>query len=178
MDTANFVFEHPNGPIYADINENGVAALRLPTKRDPAISLASTKNSDTAARLLNALQQYFAGIPEPFHDVPLDLSTATKFRREVWETARMLTWGETCSYGQLAEKMGRSPRIARAVGQALKANPVPILIPCHRIVSDGGGLGGFSAGLDWKRELLRIEGNAFGRQGMNKTPQNREDGNQ
>jgi O-6-methylguanine DNA methyltransferase len=88
---------------------------------------------------------------------PLDLATGTPFQRKVWAALRQIPAGQTESYGRLAAALG-APKAARAVGSACGANPVPLLIPCHRVVPAGGGLGGFSVGLHWKRRLLAIEG--------------------
>jgi O-6-methylguanine DNA methyltransferase len=87
---------------------------------------------------------------------PLDLSAGTPFQRSVWRELRRIRPGDTRSYLQLARALGR-PRAARAVGGACGANPIPVLIPCHRVLASGGGLGGFSAGLPWKRRLLALE---------------------
>jgi O-6-methylguanine DNA methyltransferase len=89
---------------------------------------------------------------------PLDWPAgATPFQRAVWEALLRIPPGNTLAYGQLAEAIGR-PRAARAVGQACGANPIPVLVPCHRVVAGSGALGGFSGGLDWKRRLLAAEG--------------------
>jgi len=87
---------------------------------------------------------------------PLDLSAGTDFQRAVWEALRRIPPGQTRGYGEVAGEIG-SPRAARAVGQACGANPIPLLIPCHRVLAAGGKLGGFSGGLDWKRLLLKRE---------------------
>ena len=84
----------------------------------------------------------------------------TPFQRRVWSVLRSLRVGQTISYGELAQKIGR-PGAARAVGNAVGANPLLVLIPCHRVLAGGGSLGGFSAGLDRKRWLLRHEGVAL-----------------
>jgi methylated-DNA-[protein]-cysteine S-methyltransferase len=86
----------------------------------------------------------------------LDLSSATPFQRRVWEVDRSIPYGETRTYFWVASKLGM-PKAARAVGQALAKNPLPIIIPCHRVICSSGGLGGFSSGGDWKRRLLEIE---------------------
>lgn len=88
---------------------------------------------------------------------PLDLKESSGFQRSVWAEMRKLLSGQTASYGELAERLG-IPGGARAVGSACGANPIPLLIPCHRILASGGWLGGFSGGLDWKRRLLQREG--------------------
>lgn len=75
--------------------------------------------------------------------------------------AREIAWGQTVTYGQLAARLGRGSTSARAVGTALGANPLLIVIPCHRIVAEDGGLVDFAAGVQWKAELLRLEGTAL-----------------
>ena len=87
---------------------------------------------------------------------PLDLSRGTPFQREVWNALKKLPRGQTVTYARLAAIIGR-PGAARAVGGACGANPLPVFIPCHRVLAAGGGLGGFSAGLKWKRLLLELE---------------------
>ena len=87
---------------------------------------------------------------------PLDLAGGTEFQRKVWAALRRIGAGKTETYGQVAAALGR-PKAARAVGSACGANPAPLLIPCHRVVASGRGVGGFSGGLDWKRKLLARE---------------------
>ena len=106
--------------------------------------------------LVGRFKAYFSGHKVTFPD-ELDLSRGTVFQRKVWETARLITYGETRSYGWVAERAGR-PRAARAVGQAMGRNPLAIIVPCHRVVASGGKLGGFGGGLELKRHLLRLEG--------------------
>jgi methylated-DNA-[protein]-cysteine S-methyltransferase len=91
---------------------------------------------------------------------PVDLDAVTPFRRRVLEVLRGVGRGKTVSYGELARMVG-SPGAARAVGSACANNPVPLWIPCHRVLAGGGRLGGFSGGLDVKRALLRIEGCSY-----------------
>jgi O-6-methylguanine DNA methyltransferase len=88
---------------------------------------------------------------------PLDLSEGTAFQRQVWAALRQIPAGKTRTYGQVAGLV-RKPLASRAVGSACGANPIPILVPCHRVLAAGGGLGGFSSGLAWKRLLLAREG--------------------
>lgn len=87
----------------------------------------------------------------------LDISGATPFEMKVWDIAYGIPYGEVRSYAWVAEKIG-NPKEVRAVGQALKRNRLPIVIPCHRVIKKSGELGGFSGGLDLKHELLKIEG--------------------
>lgn len=88
---------------------------------------------------------------------PLDLSCGTPFQQSVWEALREIPLGETRSYGEIARGIGR-PGAERAVGRACGANPVPLLVPCHRVLPVNGKLGGFSGGPEWKPRLLRREG--------------------
>lgn len=88
---------------------------------------------------------------------PLDLTRGTAFQQRVWRELQTLPPGQTRSYGQIAAALGR-PKACRAVGSACGANPLPLLIPCHRVLAAGGRLGGFSGGLEWKRLLLQAEG--------------------
>ncbi|HPD15942.1 MAG TPA: methylated-DNA--[protein]-cysteine S-methyltransferase [Planctomycetota bacterium] len=111
---------------------------------------------DWARQLVRELAAYFRGEASRFL-TPLDLSSATPFQRKVWEELRRVPFGTTLSYGELARRVG-APRAARAVGQAVGDNPIPIVIPCHRVIRSNGDLGGFSAGLEIKRWLLRHEG--------------------
>ena len=112
--------------------------------------------------LIKHLKAYFSGYEVSFPD-ELDLSTATPFQRKVWQITRLIPYGETRSYGWLAEKVGK-PGAARAIGQAMARNPLPIIIPCHRVISGNGRLGGFSGGVEMKRRLLQLEAAATSHQ--------------
>lgn len=87
----------------------------------------------------------------------LDYNIATVFQRQVWCVARTIPHGQTRTYGWVAERLG-DPGARRAVGQALQANPLPLLVPCHRVTASGGKLGGFSGGAEMKTKLLKLEG--------------------
>jgi methylated-DNA-[protein]-cysteine S-methyltransferase len=100
------------------------------------------------------LEEYFAGERTEF-DVPMELD-GTAFQKEVWAELSRIPYGETISYGELARRVGR-PRGPRAVGQANGKNPVPIIVPCHRVLA-GNGIGGYGGGLPMKRALLAVEG--------------------
>ncbi|MDI3298001.1 MAG: methylated-DNA--[protein]-cysteine S-methyltransferase [Bacillota bacterium] len=104
-------------------------------------------------RAADQLQAYLAGRLRRF-DLPLDLR-GTPFQLAVWRELLRLPYGRTVAYGELASRLGR-PRAARAVGGAMAANPVPLIVPCHRVVA-GKGLGGYGGGLEMKRRLLRLE---------------------
>jgi methylated-DNA-[protein]-cysteine S-methyltransferase len=102
------------------------------------------------------LRAYFAGERVNFRCAVRGIGT-TEFDHEVWDGARRIPYGETWTYGELAAMIGH-PGAARAVGSALGRNPVPVVVPCHRIIRSDGGLGGFSAGIHWKISLLALEG--------------------
>lgn len=106
--------------------------------------------------LKNSLRRYFKGGKVSFSSFSLDWNQGTVFQRKVWKTARRIPYGKVRTYRQIAKAVGR-PHAARAVGNALGANPFLILVPCHRVVSKGG-LGGFKPGLSLKGALLRLEG--------------------
>lgn len=102
-----------------------------------------------------AIQDVLAGrAPEVLP--PFDLSTGTSFQRQVWEAIRSIRPGQTLSYGEVARLIG-APKAVRAVGGACGANPIPLLIPCHRVLAKSQRIGGFSGGLHWKRFLLERE---------------------
>jgi methylated-DNA-[protein]-cysteine S-methyltransferase len=102
------------------------------------------------------LLEYLMGDRKTF-DLPVDLEGTSAFDRRVLRAASELGFGEVVPYGELARRIGR-PRAARAVGGALGRNPVPVVVPCHRIVRSDGGLGGYGSGIEYKERLLRIEG--------------------
>lgn len=108
--------------------------------------------------LIERLKLYFGGHKVGFPD-ELDLSGATAFQREVWEITRLIPYGETRSYTWVAGQI-KKPRAVRAVGQALGRNPLPIIVPCHRVLASNGRLGGYTGGIETKRHLLHLEGSA------------------
>ena len=110
--------------------------------------------SDTARSLKRDLERYLKGYTVDFSGYEVDLSDSSPFVRMVLEEVRKIPYGSTRTYKDIADELRTSPR---AVGQALKRNPIPILIPCHRVVAKDG-LGGFSGGLEIKKALLRLEG--------------------
>jgi len=107
------------------------------------------------ADLVERLRAYFGGHRTLFPD-ELDLSQATAFQREVWEITRLIPYGKTRSYTWVAEQTGK-PRAVRAVGQALARNPLPIIVPCHRVVAKDDRPGGYSGGVVMKKRLLYLE---------------------
>jgi methylated-DNA-[protein]-cysteine S-methyltransferase len=110
---------------------------------------------EVLARAGQQLGEYFAGTRTTF-DVPLD-APGTAFQRRVWDALRAIPYGTTLSYGELALRLG-DVRATRAVGAANGKNPIPIIVPCHRVVGANGALTGFGGGLDRKRWLLEHEG--------------------
>jgi methylated-DNA-[protein]-cysteine S-methyltransferase len=111
------------------------------------------------ADLPKRLRTYFAGQRATFPDEP-DLSPATAFQRQVWQLTRLIPYGETRSYSWVAEQLGKTGAV-RAVGQALGQNPLPIIVPCHRVVASNGKLGGYSGGVEMKRYLLHQEASSL-----------------
>ncbi len=109
------------------------------------------------AELEEMLELYLSGKKVDFSHFPLDLSALSSFQKAVLKEVRKTKWGEVMSYEEIGELLGGREK-ARAVGQALAKNPLPIIIPCHRVIRKDGRLGGFSWGLEWKRILLQLEG--------------------
>jgi methylated-DNA-[protein]-cysteine S-methyltransferase len=142
----------------------GIASVEFPRSGGPQPAPNSFRGSRVAAekapafirKLTRQLKQYAAGQPVRW-GVPVDLSDGTNFQQAVWRALAKIPRGETRSYGWVARQVGK-PGAARAVGTACGANPVPVIIPCHRVIAGDGSLGGFGGGLAMKRRLLRIEG--------------------
>ena len=143
------------GVFAATWTARGLAALRWPGMMDDAPPCrVPAPFEDWTKRLAAELDIYFAGDRGGF-SLQLDWAGHTAFRRRVWQALCIIPHGETRTYGDIAARIGC--RGARAVGQACGANPVPVLVPCHRVVA-AGGLGGFGSGLARKRRLLALEG--------------------
>jgi methylated-DNA-[protein]-cysteine S-methyltransferase len=146
--------ESPIGTLTVLASDRGVQRIELgPTPFD----IDAVEGCDDEVAL--ELDEYFTGRRRRF-TMPVDLSRIDAgFPRTVYETLRRdVGWGETVSYGELAEMAGR-PRAARAVGNAMSRNPVPIVVPCHRVVATGGRIGGYGpSGVPTKRFLLALEG--------------------
>jgi methylated-DNA-[protein]-cysteine S-methyltransferase len=153
----------PVGPVLAAIGNRGLVGVSF---RRSARAFRADLQHCHAGRVLRddtrlaavhrQLAGYFAGTLRRF-DLPVDLSRVSAFQRRVLTAARRIPMGRVVSYGEIAHRIGQ-PRASRAVGQALGHNPVPIVIPCHRVVAGGGGLGGYIGGATIKRKLLALEG--------------------
>ena len=102
------------------------------------------------------IEAYFSGALKTF-ELPLDLSAGTDFQQAVWQALRALPRGQTCTYGELSQRIGR-PSAVRATGGAIGRNPLSVIVPCHRVIGQGGALTGYAGGLARKRALLQIEG--------------------
>ena len=153
----------PLGTLLVSASARGVCAIEF-ARRDrftlklPNEASGLKDSKRTVAAAIAQLREYFAGRRFRF-DVPVDRSALTGFQRQVLAVIQKIPAGETWTYGQVAEKLGR-PKSARPVGQALARNPVPIIIPCHRVVAGDGALRGYSggSGITTKRWLLQHEG--------------------
>lgn len=169
LDIAYRVVDSPLGALLLAATEQGVLRVAFASEGHDAVLtdladrvsprvLAAPRRLDEAAR---ELDEYFAGRLREI-SVPVDLRLLTGYRREVVTALPRVAYGHTASYAQMAALTGR-PRAVRAVGSACAHNPVPLLLPCHRIVRSDGGAGGYLGGPDAKRALLRLEGAATGR---------------
>ncbi len=152
-------FDSAFGPCGIAWSSSGVTRVQLPG--DPGIDALPSVPADAPAFLpaaVAAIADALAGRPADLASVPLDLATLPPFTRRVLDAARRIPAGRTETYGSLAAQV-RHPLAARAVGQAMARNPVPLLVPCHRVVAVSGALCGFSApgGLATKRRLLALE---------------------
>jgi methylated-DNA-[protein]-cysteine S-methyltransferase len=146
------MFDSPIGPLTLRAGARGLAALEFPGRAAPPDPAA--RDDDALAGAAGQLAEYFAGDRQAF-DLALDLA-GTDFQRNVWARLLEIPFGTTVSYLQLARALGRPERV-RAVGAAVGRTPVPIVVPCHRVVGSDGALTGYGGGLDRKRALLALE---------------------
>ena len=155
--------ETPVGPVFVAISNSGLFDVafgvtnqlryvaRLGTRVERALP-----DQRAVSGVLDQLDSYFSGNVTRF-SIPLDLRVPTDFTCRVLRNASRIPFGRTMSYGEIAKRVD-SPCASRAVGGALGRNPLPIVIPCHRVIRGDGSLGGFTGGLDIKKHLLRLEG--------------------
>jgi methylated-DNA-[protein]-cysteine S-methyltransferase len=161
------VFETKLGFCGIAWNDQGVVRFRLPdVSHEAAERDVSTKGTPQSppphiAAIVTQAQRYFAGERIDFTPIPLDLSGVEPARRAIYDTLRKVGFGETVTYGELAKRTGATePQAAQDVGVAMARNPVPLIIPCHRVLAAGGKLGGFSAPgrTEAKQRMLALEG--------------------
>ncbi len=166
MDLNFRIIETRLGPVGFVMDNQGLRRVYLPQGDGDSLRTAmhaefpaAVEADDLAPRLAEQLGRYFAGEPVEF-DTPLSLdwTGATDFLRAVWTACYRIPYGRTATYGDLARRVGR-PGAARAVGTAMRRNPCPIVIPCHRILGCGGKVGGYSGpgGVEFKQRLLEME---------------------
>jgi methylated-DNA-[protein]-cysteine S-methyltransferase len=163
------VFETAAGFCAIAWSESGIARFHLPTSSAEATERSvrrrlldaepATPSAEVMA-VIEAAKRYFAGEKVDFSNVSLDLDGQDEFFRKIYAAARRIGWGQTTTYGSLAKQLGAGPEAARDVGQAMAKNPLPLIIPCHRVLAAGGKLGGFSApgGSTTKQRMLEMEG--------------------
>lgn len=162
------LFDTAIGAVGVAWSANGITRLQLPeagraaTERRLRGRSASTVESQPPSRIaraMGAVQKYMAGERIDFSGIALDLTGVGPFHRSIYEALCRVGWGETTTYGALALQVG-DPGASRAVGQAMGRNPIPVIIPCHRVLASGGKPGGFSAfgGAVTKQRLLALEG--------------------
>ncbi len=163
------IFETVGGFCGIAWNNVGITRFQLPTKSAETTErillrrLPDAKPSAPTPGVMQAVaavQRYFEGERTDFSRVELDLSDQDAFFKQIYAAARQVEWGQTTTYGTLAKDVGAGPEAARDVGQAMAKNPVPLIIPCHRVLAAGEKVGGFSApgGTAAKIRMLELEG--------------------
>ena len=163
------VFETQGGFCAIGWNDVGITRFQLPTRTEEATERLMQRRAPDAmpatptpqiAKAIAAAKRYFAGEAVDFSGFTLDLGRQEPLFRRIYDATRRVGWGHTTTYGTLAKELGTGPEGARDVGQAMAKNPVPLIIPCHRVLAAGGKLGGFSApgGSTAKERMLALEG--------------------
>ncbi len=149
--------ETPSGVFHACYSEKGLAELSFPERNASCTEAALVPEVVRDWHRLTSRAVKAALKGQLTNDLPpLDL-VGTEFQKAVWAALKAIPLGKTLTYGEVAVKIG-NPKATRAIGMACGANPIPILIPCHRVVAASSKIGGFSGGLHWKRQLLAAEG--------------------
>jgi methylated-DNA-[protein]-cysteine S-methyltransferase len=164
VDVAYATADSPFGPLLVAVTPAGVVRLAYPDERpddvlDDLAARVSPRVLESArqvAAVRSELDRYFAGRMRGFR-TPVDWSLTAGFGRRVLRATAAIPFGGVSTYREIAAAAG-SPSGSRAAGNALGANPIPIIVPCHRVLRTGGGLGGYTGGIDRKERLLRIEG--------------------
>ncbi len=148
----NYDFYHsPIGLLYIESTVNGIFTIKLIDPSDLHTPMPSVHTSQAKQEL----EEYFNKSREVF-DVPTDLNQGTLFQRNVWNMLKDIPYGSTISYQYIADQLD-NPLSVRAVGMANGRNPIPIIIPCHRVIGSNGSLVGYALGIDIKRKLLSLE---------------------
>lgn len=149
------IIDSPVGPLLLVGGPEGLAEIRFtPEGETPAPEAAWQPDPETFAEVIAQLEEYFAGTRQDF-TLKLD-PHGTSFQRAVWAALETIPYGETIAYAELARRIGK-PKAMRAVGAANGQNPLPIVIPCHRVIGSDGSLTGYGGGLPIKRALLDLE---------------------
>jgi methylated-DNA-[protein]-cysteine S-methyltransferase len=167
------VFETVMGFCAIAWSDAGVARFQLPTKNAEAADRLMRRRAFGAepgalpegiAAVVEAAKRYFGGEDIDFSQVPLDLAGQDAFFAQIYGALRRVGWGRTTTYGALAKEVGAGREAARDVGEAMAKNPMPLIIPCHRVLAAGGKIGGFSApgGSKTKARMLELEGVRLG----------------
>ncbi len=164
LDVAYASADSPFGPLLVAVTARGLVRLAYPTEaidevlEDLArrVSPRVLESPRDTGEVRRELDEYFDGARQAF-DLDVDLSIVGGFTRRILEAAERIPFGQVITYRTIAAEAG-SPRGARAAGNALGSNPIPIVVPCHRVVHSGGGLGGYTGGLERKVALLSLEG--------------------
>ncbi len=156
MTTHTWLQPSPIGPLRVTSGDDGICRIDLDHGAAGGSATGTTAEPADEA-VAEALDRYFGGDVAALDGLTVD-APGSEFRSRIWAELRRIPPGETVTYAELARRAGHDPRAARAVGGAVGANPVPIVVPCHRVVAAGGKLGGFALGVDVKRRLLDLEG--------------------
>jgi methylated-DNA-[protein]-cysteine S-methyltransferase len=161
IDAAFDLADTPIGTLLVATTDRGLCQISFdPDRGLDELSEAAGRRVLRVPRRIDAvrreLDEYFEGQRTEF-DMPLDVSRVPEFQRVVLHELALVPYGEVTTYGALAARVGK-PRAARAVGGAMNRNPIPIVLPCHRVIGASGSLTGYGGGLDRKRALLKLEG--------------------
>ena len=149
------LIDTPLGKFRAQFTKHGLARLQFPKAKADPIANCVEPSTVWLRQAASALKTILAGKPAKKLP-PLDLSAGTKFQQKTWRALLNIPTGQTRGYGELARAIRRL-KAARAIGGACGANPIPVLVPCHRVIGANGSLTGFSGGMSWKVKLLEIE---------------------
>lgn len=156
------VMPSPVGELRIIAREGAIVAIEFSPFRGLSDGRPIGQRADDDPLLRRAVEQLTAYFARDLKEFDLPLAPAgSEFQRKVWEQLRLIGWGETASYGQIAHRLGHTNAASRAVGLANGRNPIPIVIPCHRVIGANGSLTGYAGGLDRKQLLLELEQDAL-----------------